>query len=62
MAVPPKFPVPSKLAFLLRLGTFPATVKDIVGEDECENAKQMVVTTLTVRIPSLLSVCGPDHS
>lgn len=44
--VPPKFPVPTKLAFLLRLGTFPRTVKDVVGERECENAVAMVMTTL----------------
>ncbi|PUU80950.1 Six-hairpin glycosidase-like protein [Tuber borchii] len=42
----PKFPTPVNLAFLLRLGTFPATVQDIVGEMECENAKSMVVATL----------------
>ncbi|RPA99950.1 hypothetical protein L873DRAFT_1681898 [Choiromyces venosus 120613-1] len=42
----PKFPTPVNLAFLLRLGTFPATVQDIVGEMECENAKSMVITTL----------------
>ncbi|KAA8895720.1 hypothetical protein FN846DRAFT_784662 [Sphaerosporella brunnea] len=44
--LPPKFPVPVKLAFLLRLGSFPTIVKDIIGERECENAKQMVTTTL----------------
>ncbi|KAI5852280.1 hypothetical protein BZA05DRAFT_397412 [Tricharina praecox] len=44
--LPPKFPVPVKLAFLLRLGAFPTLIKDIIGERECENAKQMVVTTL----------------
>lgn len=35
-----------KLAFLLRLGTFPRTVKDVVGERECENAVSMVMFTL----------------
>jgi hypothetical protein len=48
LTVPPKFPVPVKLAFLLRLGSFPSLVKDIIGERECENAKQMVTTTLKV--------------
>ncbi|RPB15548.1 hypothetical protein P167DRAFT_603079 [Morchella conica CCBAS932] len=42
----PKFPTPVNLAFLLRLGTFPATVQDIVGEMECRNAKSMVIATL----------------
>jgi hypothetical protein len=46
--VPPKFPVPIKLSFLLRLDVFPSTVKDIVGDRECENAKAMVVSTLKV--------------
>lgn len=44
----PKFPTPVNLAFLLRLGTFPATVQDIVGEMECRNAKSMVIATLEV--------------
>ncbi|KAF8544500.1 Six-hairpin glycosidase-like protein [Trichophaea hybrida] len=43
----PKFPVPVKLALLLRMGAFPAIVKDIIGERECENAKHMAITTLT---------------
>ncbi|OGE55908.1 hypothetical protein PENARI_c003G05731 [Penicillium arizonense] len=42
----PKFPTPSNLSFLLRLGAYPAQVKDIVGQDECEQATAMAVTTL----------------
>lgn len=47
-AVPPKFPVPVNLAFLLRLGAFPTVIKDVVGERECDNAKLMATTTLKV--------------
>ncbi|CAI7584922.1 unnamed protein product [Penicillium manginii] len=42
----PKFPTPSNLTFLLRLGTYPSQVTDIVGKDECEKATAMAVTTL----------------
>ncbi|KAF8468349.1 hypothetical protein BDZ91DRAFT_812087 [Kalaharituber pfeilii] len=42
----PKFPTPVNLAFLLRLGTFPATVEDVVGDMECEHAKFMAMATL----------------
>ncbi|PQE33622.1 DUF255 domain protein [Rutstroemia sp. NJR-2017a WRK4] len=42
----PKFPTPSKLAFLLRLGQFPQAVLDIVGLPECHNAETMAITTL----------------
>ncbi|KAJ6091656.1 hypothetical protein N7467_003625 [Penicillium canescens] len=42
----PKFPTPSNLSFLLRLGAYPTQVKDIVGQDECEQATAMAVTTL----------------
>jgi uncharacterized protein YyaL (SSP411 family) len=42
----PKFPTPSNLSFLLRLGAYPPEVKDIVGQDECEQATAMAVTTL----------------
>ena len=42
----PKFPTPTNLGFLLRLGQWPQTVRDIVGEQECENAASMVVHTL----------------
>lgn len=45
----PKFPTPVNLGFLLRLGTFPATVQDVVGEMECKHARSMVITTLEVR-------------
>ena len=42
----PKFPTPVNLSFLLRLGQWPATVKDIVGEDDCIKAKDMALHTL----------------
>jgi uncharacterized protein YyaL (SSP411 family) len=42
----PKFPTPSNLSFLLRLGAYPKEVSDIVGQDECEKATAMAVTTL----------------
>jgi len=42
----PKFPTPSHLSFLLRLGEWDGIVKDVVGEDDVENAKDMVVATL----------------
>ncbi|KAJ5677144.1 uncharacterized protein N7477_002777 [Penicillium maclennaniae] len=42
----PKFPTPSNLSFLLRLGAYPKEVADIVGQDECEKATAMAVTTL----------------
>lgn len=42
----PKFPTPSKLAFLLRLGQCPQAVLDIVGIEECQNAENMAITTL----------------
>ncbi|RAH73034.1 thioredoxin domain-containing protein [Aspergillus aculeatinus CBS 121060] len=42
----PKFPTPSNLAFLLRLGIYPTAVSDIVGKDECERATAMAVNTL----------------
>lgn len=45
----PKFPTPVNLGFLLRLGTFPATVQDVVGEMECRHAKSMVIITLEVQ-------------
>ncbi|RAL68481.1 hypothetical protein DID88_007209 [Monilinia fructigena] len=42
----PKFPTPSKIAFLLRLGQFPQAVLDIVGIPDCQNAKNIALTTL----------------
>lgn len=42
----PKFPTPSHLSFLLRLGEWDGIVKDVVGEEEVENAKNMVLKTL----------------
>ncbi|KAJ5806424.1 uncharacterized protein N7503_004026 [Penicillium pulvis] len=42
----PKFPTPANLSFLLRLGTYPSQVIDMVGQDECEKATAMAVTTL----------------
>ena len=42
----PKFPTPSKLSFLLRLGQYPEVVLDVVGPSECGNAENMAITTL----------------
>ena len=42
----PKFPTPVNLTFLLRLGQWPQTVQDVVGHDECSNARAMAVHTL----------------
>lgn len=42
----PKFPTPPNLAYLLTLGSLPNEVKDVVGREECELAKQMVLKTL----------------
>ncbi|KAA8651870.1 hypothetical protein EYZ11_004181 [Aspergillus tanneri] len=42
----PKFPTPANLSFLLRLGTYPNAVSDVVGQKECENATAMAVNTL----------------
>ncbi|TGO90666.1 hypothetical protein BPOR_0055g00090 [Botrytis porri] len=42
----PKFPTPSKIAFLLRLGQFPQAVIDIVGFPDCQNAQEIAITTL----------------
>ncbi|MCJ1249639.1 hypothetical protein MMC30_006865 [Trapelia coarctata] len=46
LGLPPKFPTPVKLTFLLRLGQWPEPVKHIVGEDDCTNAAAMAVDTL----------------
>lgn len=42
----PKFPTPVNLSFLLRLGHWPQTVKDVVGETDCQHALNMAVHTL----------------
>jgi uncharacterized protein YyaL (SSP411 family) len=42
----PKFPTPSKLSFLLRLGQYPQVILDVVGPDECQNAENMAIYTL----------------
>ena len=42
----PKFPTPANLSFLLSLGQYSSAVQDVVGHDECENAKAMVLHTL----------------
>lgn len=42
----PKFPTPTNLRFLLRLGRGPSEARDVVGEDECNNAEKMVLQTL----------------
>ena len=42
----PKFPTPVNLSFLLRLGQWAETVKHVVGEDECDKARDMAIHTL----------------
>ncbi|EAW07597.1 thioredoxin domain-containing protein [Aspergillus clavatus NRRL 1] len=42
----PKFPTPANLSFLLRLKTYPSAVSDIVGQEECDKATTMAVSTL----------------
>lgn len=42
----PKFPTPANLSFLLHLEQFSGEVQDVVGAEECANAKVMVLTTL----------------
>ena len=42
----PKFPTPVNLSFLLRLQQWPQTVKDVVGETECQRASNMAIHTL----------------
>lgn len=42
----PKFPTPANLGFLVRLARYPRTVADIIGNEECANATDMVVKTL----------------
>lgn len=42
----PKFPTPVNLSFLLRLGKYPPSVMDVIGNEECEQATAMVVQTL----------------
>ncbi|OWP02677.1 hypothetical protein B2J93_6642 [Marssonina coronariae] len=42
----PKFPTPSKLSFLLRLGQYPPVVVDVVGAADCRSAQHMAITTL----------------
>ncbi|KAL3418962.1 hypothetical protein PVAG01_09183 [Phlyctema vagabunda] len=42
----PKFPTPSKLSFLLRIGQYPQEVLDVVGPAECRNAESMAIVTL----------------
>jgi len=46
LGLPPKFPTPVKLAFLLRLGQWSDPVKHIVGEDDCTNAAAIAIHTL----------------
>ncbi|KAK3701572.1 hypothetical protein LTR37_015426 [Vermiconidia calcicola] len=42
----PKFPTPAHLKHLLRLGSYCPEVREVVGEDECETAHNMVMKTL----------------
>ncbi|GAM86177.1 hypothetical protein ANO11243_041880 [Dothideomycetidae sp. 11243] len=42
----PKFPTPAHISFLVRLGQWPSTVTDIVGDKETADAQDMCVKTL----------------
>lgn len=42
----PKFPTPVHLGQLLRVGTYCEEVREVVGDEECEDAKQMALKTL----------------
>ncbi|KAG8165458.1 hypothetical protein KVR01_004010 [Diaporthe batatas] len=42
----PKFPTPANLTHLIRLGSSGKEVKDVVGEDACTDAREMVLHTL----------------
>ena len=42
----PKFPTPVNLSFLLRLQQWQQTVKDVIGETECQHASNMAIHTL----------------
>lgn len=42
----PKFPTPVHIRPLLRVASYPATVREIVGEEECIEARSMAVITL----------------
>lgn len=44
--VPPKFPTPPKLSFLLKLSHLPREVQHVVGEVECATAHEMTLFTL----------------
>lgn len=42
----PKFPTPVHIRPLLRVASYPATVREIVGEEECIEARRMALMTL----------------
>jgi uncharacterized protein YyaL (SSP411 family) len=42
----PKFPTPVHIRPLLRVASYPSTVREIVGEEECQEARRMAVHTL----------------
>ncbi|KAF2478645.1 hypothetical protein BDY17DRAFT_328174 [Neohortaea acidophila] len=42
----PKFPTPTHMAHLLRLGSYAPEVREVVGEEECVQARAMAVLTL----------------
>ncbi|RDA95294.1 hypothetical protein CP533_3490 [Ophiocordyceps camponoti-saundersi (nom. inval.)] len=42
----PKFITPPKLAFLLKLQSYPTPVMDVVGQEECRRATDMAIHTL----------------
>lgn len=44
--LPPKFPTPAKLSFLLRLARFPPAVRYVVGDAEVARATDMALRTL----------------
>ncbi|KAL1584749.1 hypothetical protein WHR41_06939 [Cladosporium halotolerans] len=43
----PKFPTPIHIGQMLRLNSYGSDVREIVGEDECQDAQQMALKTLT---------------
>jgi uncharacterized protein YyaL (SSP411 family) len=44
--LPPKFPTPANLQFLLSLDVYPQEVKDVLGEADVGAARNMVIETL----------------
>jgi uncharacterized protein YyaL (SSP411 family) len=44
--IQPKFPTPINLRFLLALSQYPQEVKDVLGEEDVQNARMMAIDTL----------------